>query len=111
MDLGKSICHKPAFNLFEDIVLKIELPERSDACVWLTCRRSIVTLVTLSSLLLLLSPFQSERTDAERPGKCHAARSVLYTHREYPGKAWKFDIGSVFLYCNYSIFFEAELSP
>ena len=33
-DLGKSIyiCHKSAFNLFEDIVLKIELPERSDVC-------------------------------------------------------------------------------
>ena len=30
-DLRKSIyiCHKSAFNLFEDIVLKIELPERS----------------------------------------------------------------------------------
>ena len=30
---GVYICHKSAFNLFEDIVLKIELAERSDACV------------------------------------------------------------------------------
>ena len=27
------ICHKSAFNLFEDSVLKIDLPERSNACV------------------------------------------------------------------------------
>ena len=71
----------------------------------------IVTLVTLSSLFVTFVTVSiGAWTDAERPGKCHAARSVLYTHREYP-KAWKFDIGGFFLYCNYSIFFEAELSP
>ena len=62
--------------------------------VWFTCRRSIITLmshfvtfVTVSCLIRSVSV-----TGAERPGKCHAARSVLYTHHEYPGMAWKFDI-------------------
>ena len=48
---------------------------------------------------------------AEHPGKCHTAWTVLYTHHEYPGMAWEFNIGGVFLCCNYSIFFEAELNP
>ena len=38
------------------------------------------------------------------------ANVTMHTHREYPGMAWKFDIGR-FLRCNYSIFFEAELNP
>ena len=107
------ICHNSAFNLFEDIFLKIELPERSDACVRDVAHMPVQyhhTSVTFCHIChRLVSTI--EHGCAKRPGKCHAERSVLYTHCEYPSMAWKFNIGGVFLCCNYSIFFEAELSP
>ena len=94
------ICHKSAFNLFEDIVLKIELPERSDASV-----RDVAhmpahyrhTHVTFYHICHGLVSHSGAWMGAERPGECHAARFVLYTHREFPGMAWKFNIG-VFFY-------------
>ena len=94
------ICHKSAFNLFEDIVLKIELPERSDASV-----RDVAHMpaqyhhiyVTFCHICHGLVSHSGAWMGAECPGKCHTARSVLYTHHEFPGMAWKFNIG-VFFY-------------
>ena len=110
--MGKSIyiCYKSAFNLFEDIVLKIELPERSDACVR-DVAHMLVQYHHTSVMFVTISCLQLEHGCAECPGKCHAAWSVLYTHHEYSGTAWKFNIGSVFYVVIIPYFFEAELSP
>ena len=101
-DLEKSIyiCYKSAFNLFEDIVLRIELPERSDACVRDVAHMLVQyhhTSVTFCHICHGLMSHSGVWMGAKCPGKCRMAWSVLYTHCEYPGMARKFNIG-VFFY-------------
>ena len=84
------ICHESAFNLFEDIVLKIELPERSDASVGDVAHMPVQyrhIYVTFCHIYHRLVSHSGAWMGAERPGKCHAGRSVLYTHREFPSMA------------------------
>ena len=91
------ICHKSAFDLFEDIVLKIELLERSD-CLCLCKADGMVAqhAGAVSShfchILSHLSPsrfLQSERWTARQMSRCNG--SVLYIHTIVstpPAMAW-----------------------
>ena len=73
--------------IFEAIVLKIELPERSEG-MWLTCQRIIV--IFLSHFCHICHRLVSQ-------GRVPSAQVNVTLHgREYPGMAWKIDIRGVF---------------
>ena len=82
------ICHKFGFNLFADIVLKIELPERSNPEMWLMLAQYHHTSVTFVTL-------QSERGRVPSAQASVALHGLSCTHREYLGMGWKFNIGGL----------------